>query len=186
MISIWSQHVETWKDCQRCSLGGQRTRICLARGTLPCDVLFIGEAPGLSEDAIGQPFVGPAGRLLDQIIARAVPAKTTYALTNLVACFPREAKLQGYNEPDRDEILECQPRLTELINLAKPSLIVCVGGLADQYTPRNPPIHYVRIDHPAYILAHMPLVQQGMAVQKCIVIIRSALEKLTNEEGEKI
>src|SRR4051812_28157858 len=103
-MTTWLQHVQRWKDCQRCPLGQQRGRICLTRackagdqpgaygGRLPCDVLFIGEAPGSSEDALGLPFVGPAGDLLDQIKQRALPPETSCAFTNLVACYPREAK----------------------------------------------------------------------------------------------
>lgn len=171
----WFQHVEKWKDCQACSLGQQRDRICLARGSLPATVIFVGEAPGMSEDAIGLPFVGPAGHRLDQIIAAALPADVTYALTNLVACFPREAKSRGENEPERNEILECRPRLIEFVNIAKPRLIVCVGKLASQYITHDSTIPCVDIDHPAYIL-RMPLAQQQMATQKCIVVLRNAVE----------
>jgi DNA polymerase len=64
-MSRWSEHVERWKDCMACGLCRQRYRICLGRGTVPCDVLFIGEAPGAVENAQGLPFVGPAGQLLD-------------------------------------------------------------------------------------------------------------------------
>lgn len=67
-ISLYSAHVERWKSCQRCALGRTRDKIVLAKGRLPCDVLFVGEAPGESEDVIGLPFVGPAGRLLDEMI----------------------------------------------------------------------------------------------------------------------
>jgi len=129
----WEEHVDKWKDCQRCPLAQQRGNICLARGTLPAAVLFVGEAPGSSEDTLGLPFVGPAGQLLDQIIERALPTGTSYALTNLVACYPREAKSRGDNEPERGEILECRPRLIEFVNIARPKLIVLVGNLTDHY-----------------------------------------------------
>ena len=174
-MTTWTDHVNKWKDCQRCPLGKQRDRICLARGTVPCDVLFVGEAPGLSEDTIGQPFVGPAGHCLNQIIERALPTGTTHALTNLVACFPREAKAEGVNEPERGEILECFPRLIEFVNIARPRLIVCVGSLATQYVSHRDTVLCVDIVHPAAIL-RMPLAQRQMAVQKCIVQIRNAVE----------
>lgn len=184
----WIEHVDKWKNCKNCPLGAQRGvsgRICLARGTLPCQVLFIGEAPGTSENAIGQPFVGPAGQLLDQIVERSLDIKTvTTAYTNLVACFPREAKERGDNEPDNGEILECRPRLIEFVNIAKPCLVVNVGKLAERYFPgvgRHTP--NVTVDHPAYIL-RMPLAQQQMAIQRCIVRIRNAYEDVLQSPEE--
>lgn len=170
----WNEHVEKWKDCQACGLCNQRFRICLARGTLPCDVLFIGEAPGASEDAIGQPFVGPAGNLLNQVIDRALPQGTVYAMTNLVCCFPAEAKARGDNEPSDDEIRACEPRLIEFVNIARPRLIVCVGRLSERWIDHNDTVPCVDIDHPAYIL-RMPLAQKNMATQRCIVKLRNAV-----------
>lgn len=172
-MSTWTEHVSRWKDCTNCPLCCQRDRICLARGTVPCEVLFVGEAPGASEDAIGQPFVGPAGRLLDQIIERALPKSATYALTNLVCCFPREAKAAGDNEPAVTEIRACRPRLEEFVNISQPRLIVCVGALAAEYVYRSRTLVNCDIVHPAAIL-RMPLAQKQMAVEKCIVQIRSA------------
>lgn len=179
----WLQHVARWKDCELCPLWEQRTNIVLARGTVPCDVLFVGEAPGASEDALGLPFVGPAGALLDQIIERALPKTVTYALTNLVCCFPRDAKARGENEPEIAEIKACRPRLQEFVQIASPKLVVCVGRLAsdwighDAYGKVNgSPV--VDIVHPAFILARLPVAQKHMAVQKSIVVIRSAIENM--------
>ncbi len=180
-MPTWPEHIEKWKDCQRCPLAQQRSQICLARGTLPADIMFIGEAPGMSEDALGLPFKGPAGELLDHIIERALPAGTTYLLTNLVACYPREAKGRGDNEPERGEIMECRPRLVELANLTQPRLVVTVGGLAEQYVKPICTGPYIRIDHPAFILARMPMVQKGFAVNKCVAQIACAIEELTTK-----
>lgn len=181
-MTTWLKHVEDWKDCQRCPLAQQRGNICLARGTLPCDVLMVGEAPGISEDALGQPFTGPAGQLLDQIIERALEPwranSVRCAFTNLVACFPREAKSRGDNEPERGEILECRPRLIEFVNITRPRLIVCVGTLATQYARLGDTVPYVDIVHPAFILARLPLAQKGYATQKCIVQIRTAVNNV--------
>lgn len=184
-MTTWLKHVEDWKDCQRCPLAKQRDRICLARGTMPCDVLFIGEAPGMSEDAMGLPFKGPAGDLLDQIIARALPQGTTCLLTNLVACYPREAKERGDNEPERGEIMGCRPRLVELANLCQPKLVVTVGGLAENYVKPICTGPHVSIVHPAHILARMPAAQKGFAVNKCVAQISCALEELTKTKPQK-
>lgn len=218
-MSAWQQHVERWKDCTACPLCRQRYRICLARGDIPCDVLFIGEAPGQSEDATGLVFWGPAGDLLDNksdvrpgIIQRAlrdVPVcatcgslrvreatdwsclaghtsrdghggrDVTYALTNLVCCFPAEAKARGENEPERDEILACRPRLNEFINIAQPRLIVCVGVLATEYIDHNDTVPCFDIIHPAAILRKdMPRVQKGEAVRRTAVKLRGAVDRI--------
>ncbi len=179
-MSAWLDHVTKWRDCTRCPLSEQRSNIVLARGQVPCTVLLCGEAPGASEDALGLPFVGPAGRLLDQIIERALPADMQYALTNLVACYPANAKAEGYNEPEYGEILACKPRLQEFIRIAKPRLVVCVGALAWNYVEHDAygkvqGAMVMQIVHPAAIL-RMPLAQKGYAVQKCIVQLRNAVE----------
>lgn len=177
MMTTWLQHVQRWQSCQRCALAQQRGLICLARGTVPCDVLFVGEAPGISEDAEGKPFWGPAGMHLDDIIAAALPPDVPLAFTNLVACFPREAKTRGDNEPERGEILECRPRLIEFVNVAQPRLIVLVGRLSVQHMGFDRSVPMVDIDHPAHIL-RMPLAQRGFASQRAAVTIRNAYDDL--------
>lgn len=184
-MTNWLQHVERWSGCQRCALGQQRDLICLARSEfvpgqvapnlhLPCDVLFVGEAPGMNEDAGGLPFVGPAGNLLDQIIERSIPQGATYAMTNLVACFPRHAKVRGDNEPEPAEVFACRERLVEFINMAQPRLIVRVGSMVEQYLNFNRSVHMVDIVHPAFILARLPAAQKSMAVNKCVVQVHRA------------
>lgn len=112
--------------------------------------------------------------LLDDIIARAVPADVRYVLTNLVACFPREAKERGDNEPEVSEIFACRPRLIKFVNIAKPRLIVRVGKLAVSYMNFDLSVPFCDIDHPAYI-ARLPLAQRGMATQRAVVILRNAV-----------
>lgn len=177
----WNEHVAKWKDCQACPLCQQRFRICLARGTVPCQVCFIGETPGASEDACGLPFYGPAGNLLDKIIERALPPEVTYTLTNLVCCFPREAKDRGDNEPEHNEILACRSRLIEFVNIAQPRLIVCVGALAEQYVDHSDTVLCVDIVHPAAIL-RMPLAQKQMATQKTVVVLRRTVEDMLQSD----
>ena len=173
-MGAWTDHVSRWKDCEKCPLCQQRDRICLARGTLPCDVLFIGEAPGASEDAIGRPFVGPAGALLDQIIDRSIGKLASIAMTNLVCCYPREAKERGDNQPGHSDILSCRPRLIEFVNIARPKLIVCVGSLASEYVDHRDSVQCVDVVHPAAIL-RMPLAQKQMAVQRVVVTLLNAV-----------
>jgi len=191
-MTTWKDHVLKWCDCQECPLSEQRENIVLARGTIPCDVLFVGEAPGDSENLIGQPFVGPAGFVLDRIVAAAKAQANarvlTTAYTNLVACFPKLAKEAGDNEPTRLEIDACRDRLEEFISIARPRLVVAVGKLAEDNLPlavraggtveKHATVdRWTSITHPAAIL-RMPLAQRDMAVQRCVVILSSAMEYL--------
>ena len=70
MKSKWQLHCDTWRDGCGSEYCSAANKIVLGKGKLPCDVLFIGEAPGASEDVLGRPFVGPAGKVLDLIISR--------------------------------------------------------------------------------------------------------------------
>ncbi len=71
-MTKYQLHVLNWKDCERCYLSQRRTKVVLCRGTLPCDVLFVGESPGKSEDVLGEPFIGPSGQLLGKIVQKAL------------------------------------------------------------------------------------------------------------------
>ena len=185
-MSPYQLHVQNWKDCTRCGLCDGRLKVVLARGKVPCDVLFVGEAPGESENVIGQPFVGPAGKLLDSIIVRAIIGhNVTYALTNLVACIPRDDSGTKTSEPDSEAIKACAPRLVEFIKLCNPELIVRVGKLAQDYlTPGykhsiklEREYKFADITHPAAII-RANVAQQTMAIQRCVVTIANAVKNL--------
>jgi len=175
-MTLYQQHKRKWANCSRCLLHKQRRRIVLARGTIPCNVAFVGEAPGASEDCLGKPFCGPAGHLLQVVINQSLEG-CSYLLTNLVACFPREAKEAGDNEPPDDAIKACAPRLVELIEMAKPGLVVLVGKLARKRIPWEcvDERGWCEIIHPAAIL-RMDLSQRPLAIKRCIATIRGALE----------
>ena len=179
-------HVSEWKDCNRCELALTRGRVVIGRGALPADIVFIGEAPGASENVVGIPFVGPAGKLFDQIITRAIPdGAFTYAITNLVGCIPRNDEGNKIGQPDADHIEACSSRLKEFVEMANPKLIVRVGKLATDFTQPmykhtvkfKSGIRMASIDHPAHIL-RMTIAQQGMATQRAVVVIKNALEEL--------
>lgn len=184
-LSPYRQHVLRWhKGCgaDECS---RATRICIARGQVPCQVLFVGEASGPSEDVIGQPFVGPAGQLLDEIIRQSLPEGTRYALTNLVCCIPRDEQGNKAMEPSDDQVRSCSGRLQDFVRVAQPELIVCVGKLAREWLDpmykhgirfdRNIP--QVHITHPAGIL-RSNVAMQGLMFQRCVVTIQNAIEDL--------
>ena len=178
MTSPYQKFCDRWEGCRGCALGFQRTKIVLARGKVPAEVLFVGEAPGPSEDVLGKPFVGPAGKLLDKIIEVGIDGRVDYCLTNLVACFPREAKGKGFNEPSEDEIESCGDRLREFTLLCKPKLVVCVGKLASRWAPTIIGTGgYISIIHPAAIL-RMDVSRKGLAIQRCIVAVSDAVDEI--------
>jgi uracil-DNA glycosylase len=152
--TLFQLHVDTWKDCKRCPLHDDRRYVVLARGSVPCHVLFVGEGPGHSENTTGQPFVGPAGHLLNEIIERglkpvsesiAVPhlgSPIRYAITNLIACIPLDHDDstpfgQKLTEPPDESVRACAPRLVEFIDMCRPRLIITVGSQARDWLDPN-------------------------------------------------
>lgn len=184
----YKEHRAKWNGCTACSLCETRHHVVLARGDLPCSILFVGEAPGTSENDTGQPFTGPAGHLLDLIIARALmKKKVSIAFTNLVACIPLGDDGKKVAEPSVESIEACRERLTEIIVLAKPKGIVLVGKLAEKYVPlaterlptdgNIPKAQWAYITHPAAIL-RAEKQNQGLLVQTCVVTVRDLIEEI--------
>lgn len=190
-LTPFQAHRNRWKDgCGSEHCAG--ATVCLVRGSVPCDVLFVGEAPGESENAIGHPFVrgAPSGRLMQRIIDEAFEGyvqPVRYALTNLVGCIPRDEDGGKLKAPEYLQVKKCKPRLEEFVRLCSPRLVVCVGketrdwvmgGLMDGI--KLPPgVKAIHIVHPAWILrSEMPVVRRGFEVQKCVVTIRAALDNL--------
>jgi len=180
MRTPYESHVLHWQACKLCPLCDTRKHVVLVRGRLPCDTLFVGEAPGESEDVLGSPFRGPAGHLLDLIIERALEgseARPRIALTNLVACIPRDGADKAA-EPPPKAIRACADRLNELVQIADPKIIIGVGKLAENWLPKllSPTYvdcHTVNIVHPAAIL-RAPVVSRGLLAQRCEVVLASA------------
>jgi len=180
-MSQFTKHLERWGNCEQCELHKVRTKVVLWRGSkIPCDVLFTGEAPGLTEDIEGLPFTGPAGRLLDQIVERSIPNTLSVGFTNLIACIPRAVPGGSkVGEPPPWAIKACADRLREIIKIANPARIVTVGTLAKKYLPsRNLELPaMVSIVHPAAILRSNP-VQKEAAIRQCIITLTEMSEDL--------
>lgn len=176
----WKTHKAKWSDCTLCDLSECRKKVVLRRGKIPCDILMVGEAPGTSEDALGESFIGPAGHLLDQIIARSFPLGVRVAFTTLVACIPKDAKGNKVKEPPKKAIQACADRLKNFIRLCNPKAVVAVGKLPSKYLPEllNEETELIEIPHPAYIL-RADTYQRTLALKKCEVILRDlvSLEK---------
>jgi DNA polymerase len=182
----YALHVEKWENCTDCELYRDRRQVVFARGSIPCDVLFIGEGPGASEDVLGAPFVGPTGYLMDEIIARAIHKGISYALYNLVGCIPRDPEDDSKTKPPPQEAIEaCSGRLQEFVEIANPKLIITVGATArDNLDTKyrgaitfHNDIPMEHIEHPAAIL-RMNIAQQGLAIQRAVVIVRNVVEDL--------
>ena len=189
--SPFQRHAAKWRACTSCGLCERRQKVVLARGSLPCSVLFIGEAPGQSEDAIGKPFIGPAGKLLDHIISRALPREMRWAMTNLVGCIPLDEDGDKLSEPAHDEIKKCRPRLVELMEMAQPRLVVTLGNLAHSYAGAKSSLfsgkpqwlapweslRFLELVHPAAIL-RANVANQGLMIQRCVVNLSNIVEEL--------
>lgn len=181
-LSPWKHFVTKWQNCTACELCNVRRNIVLAKGKIPCDVLFVGEAPGQSEDIHGMPFVGPAGHMLDDQIAEALVnagnPELRLAFTNLVCCIPKEGG-QKTGEPPKESIEACEPRLIEFIQLCKPRLIVCVGDLAEKYAYDNweHESTMVSVTHPAAIL-RAEYVRKALMFQKVVVTLENEFRDL--------
>ncbi len=142
--------------CKACPLHKVVCQKVIYRGTLPADIIFIGEAPGISENALGVPFVGPVGKLLDDMLA-SVDIKYQFAITNAIMCLPVQDS--SSREPTKQEISACNPNLISIINLKRPLMIVTMGKVAKSAIPKHLitslskyGTKFLHLVHPSYIL----------------------------------
>lgn len=148
-------------DCTRCKLSGTRTNIVFGVGADDAALMFIGEGPGEQEDRRGEPFVGPAGQLLDRMIAAMGWSRQTVYIANVVKCRPPDNR-----DPHPDEVAACEPFLAQQIASVKPRVIVTLGRPAAHLVLKTrAPIRQLRgrfqnyrgipvmpTYHPAYLL----------------------------------
>lgn len=122
--------------CRGCDLYKRATQTVFGEGAKHASVLFVGEQPGDKEDLAGRPFVGPAGRILDQALAEAGIARSEVYVTNAVKHFSWEADERGkrriHKKPRYSEIQACKPWLEAEIAVTKPYVVVCLGSTAAQ------------------------------------------------------
>ena len=157
-------------DCDKCRLNQSRTQVVFGEGPVPADLMFVGEGPGADEDDQGRPFVGRAGRLLDQILeAAGMPRETVY-ITNVVKSRPPNNRV-----PHQDEIDACWPYLDAEIRYVAPKVIVTLGNVPTkqllkssagitkvrgQWFDYRDGIQIVPMFHPSYLLRN-PSKAQG-------------------------
>ena len=108
--------------CQRCELAKGRTQTVPGEGSESAEIMFIGEAPGFHEDRQGRPFVGAAGRFLEELLASIGLKREEVYIANVIKCRP-----PGNRDPLPDEIETCKPYLDKQIELLQPKLIVTLG-----------------------------------------------------------
>lgn len=160
--------------CQACGLCQGRTQPVFGVGRTRADWLVVGEAPGEQEDLRGEPFVGPSGQLLDNMLkaialsrhagSEATPATSVY-IANVIKCRP-----PGNRNPQPAEVAQCEPYLARQVALLRPKIILALGRFAVQSLLKtSEPIgklrgrvhHYEGVPvivsyHPAYLLRNLP------------------------------
>ncbi len=118
--------IETMIECcTKCRLHSTRTNTVPGEGNLSASLMFVGEGPGADEDAKGRPFVGAAGRLLDNIIGAMGMHREDVYIGNVVKCRPPANRL-----PERDEMENCLPFLERQMKVIDPRVVVLLGSTA--------------------------------------------------------
>jgi uracil-DNA glycosylase len=125
---------EAAKTCKNCDLWQLGTQTVFGEGSAHSKLMLVGEQPGDQEDLAGQPFVGPAGKLLDNALVEAGIDRKKVYVTNAVKHFKWEprGKRRIHKKPNTAEIAACRPWLDAEIAAIKPTVIVCLGATAAQ------------------------------------------------------
>lgn len=121
----WEALESECRSCQKCSLSETRTNVVFGVGNREAEVLFIGEGPGEQEDLKGEPFVGRAGKLLDDMLSLIDLDRSNVYIANIVKCRPPQNR-----DPLNAEQDACIDYLRKQIQLLQPKIIVCLGRIA--------------------------------------------------------
>jgi DNA polymerase len=162
----WPELKATVRDCTACGLRAGCTQTVFGVGDEKADWLLVGEAPGQEEDRLGEPFVGQAGKLLDNMLAalQLKRDKNVY-IANVLKCRP-----PGNRNPAPEEVAKCSPHLLRQIALLQPKLILAMGRFAVQTLletdatiaslrgklHRYAGVPLIVTYHPAYLLRNLP------------------------------
>ena len=122
-MSTLEEVYDVAKDCVRCPLSQSRTRVVFGDGGSRTKLMFVGEAPGEQEDLQARPFVGRAGKFLDQLIKLAGLERSKVYITNTVKCRPPSNR-----KPRKAEMEKCNPYLKKQIEVIKPQVICILGS----------------------------------------------------------
>jgi len=151
------------KNCHACSLSNTRNNVVFGKGSLKAKIFIIGEAPGRDEDLSGEPFVGRAGKLLNEILFSMKLSRDNVYITNTVKCRPPDNR-----NPNSDETNSCSRFLESQISLISPNIIILLGKVAaerlmntsEPMSSLRGKVHYYKntnipmivFYHPAYLL----------------------------------
>jgi len=119
--------------CTKCRLAEGRTQVVFGVGDPNADLMFVGEAPGYHEDQQGKPFVGQAGKLLDNLLAGIGLARDQVYVANVLKCRP-----PGNRDPQPDEIEACESHLFRQISLIEPKVVATLGNFATKLLSGKP------------------------------------------------
>ena len=122
MSKILKQLEKKLQKCQACDLGVGRTNLVFGEGSLKADIMFVGEAPGRKEDELGRPFVGQAGKLLEEMLLSVDLKREAVYIANVVKCRPPNNR-----DPLPKEVKACWSNLETQVRKIKPKLIVLLG-----------------------------------------------------------
>jgi len=115
-------------NCQHCKLAKLgRSQVVFGVGNPHASIMFVGEAPGFNEDQKGEPFVGAAGKLLNDLLASAGLSRDQIYIANVIKCRPPNNR-----DPEQDEVETCKPFLMQQIQLIRPKLVCTLGNWATQ------------------------------------------------------
>lgn len=176
--------------CTRCSLSETRKNAVPGEGSFNADVIFVGEAPGRNEDATGRPFVGMAGRKLDESLENSKISRKSIYITNVVKCRPPNNRV-----PSNVERESCADYLKWEIDIIKPKIICIMGNTAlgsildktqitkyrGKLIKKNDTLYFVTI-HPAATIYRQEL---GDVLNSDIVKLFHIIEQLKNNEKVK-
>ena len=115
-------------DCRKCPLSSSRRRVVVGEGSIDAFIMFVGEAPGYNEDLKGRPFVGAAGRILDQLIGELGLKREEVYIGNIIKCRP-----PGNRDPRKGEIEACSSYLDEQLEIIRPRVIAPLGRFSLRY-----------------------------------------------------
>ena len=161
MFETFEKLEESIKDCKKCKLCNNRNNIVLGCGNKKAKIMFIGEGPGADEDIQGEPFVGKAGKLMNQAFKGVGIKREDVYICNVVKCRPPMNR-----NPEADEIKECIDYLRSQVMIIKPKIIVLLGNIAlkailgEEYSitkargiwVKQKDIEYMPTFHPAALL----------------------------------
>lgn len=121
----WDSLREQVKNCQRCELSETRQHTVFGAGNIQADLVILGEAPGVEEDQQGEPFIGRAGQLLNEMLFSIGLTHESVFITNVLKCHPPNNR-----EPHQYEVATCAPYLEQQLAMLKPKAILAVGRIA--------------------------------------------------------